>query len=592
MYSFIKEATAKAVIELFGLQIAPNQVQINDTPEEFQGDCTIVLFPFLKASKMPPTQTGEALAKALISAGVAINAYNIVKGFLNLELADAYWFEQFGVALINQSFGTFAPTGRKIMVEYSSPNTNKPLHLGHIRNNLLGYSIAEILKANGHQVIKTNLVNDRGVHICKSMLAWQKFGKGETPESSGLKGDHLVGKYYVEFDKANKAQAKELVATGMAEEDAPKQTPLMKEVQAMLLKWEAGDEEVIALWKKMNQWCYDGFAITYQKMGVDFDIIYYESETYLTGKKMVQEGLSSGLFQMDEKNGSVFIDLTQDGLDRKVLQRGDGTSLYMTQDMGTAQLRYDKYKMDELIYVVGNEQDYHFKVLQTILKKMGKVYANGIYHMSYGMVELPDGKMKSREGTVVDADDLMDEMVQEAKQKSVEAGKALNLSMEEQTKLNNLVGMGALKFFLLKVDPKKKMLFNPAESIDMHGFTGPFIQYAYARMQSIIRKYNDENGLNSLPLATYQFNAEEKKLVRLALQYPSIIKEAALNHSPAVVANYSYALAKAFNHFYAEVSILKSSGDQLHFRIQLLQLISRVLKKSLNLLGIEAPERM
>ncbi|MFM2048226.1 MAG: hypothetical protein RI955_774 [Bacteroidota bacterium] len=488
MFNFLKDTITEIVTENFQQTISPATIQINATPADYVGDCTIVVFPFTKFSKLNPEATGNFFGEKLKEKNSHIESYNVVKGFLNIVFNQQFWLAELSKANADKTFGQLAATGRKVMVEYSSPNTNKPLHLGHIRNNLLGYSIAEILKACGNEVIKTTLVNDRGIHICKSMLAWQKFGNGETPASSGLKGDHLVGKYYVEFDKAYKTEIKNLVATeNISEEDAAKKSLLMKETQQMLLDWEAGKPEVMQLWEKMNNWVYDGFAITYKKLGVNFDKAYYESNTYLLGKTAVAEGLQQGVFVQDEDK-SVWIDLTADGLDRKILQRKDGTSVYITQDIGTAQLKYDDYKMDESIYVVGNEQDYHFKVLQLILKKLDKVYADGIYHLSYGMVELPSGKMKSREGTVVDADDLMDEMIEAAKQKTIELGKLDDgFSEIEKEKLFYTIGMGALKYFLLKVDPKKKMMFNPDESIELQGNTGPFIQYTHARICSILR---------------------------------------------------------------------------------------------------------
>ncbi len=592
MFDFLKIAVEEIVKENFQQNIDANSIQINATPVDYTGDCTIVVFPFTKFSKLNPEATGNFFGEKLKAKNANIESYNVVKGFLNIVFSNNFWLNEFVTAKNNAAFGQSPTTNRKVMVEYSSPNTNKPLHLGHVRNILLGHSISEILKACGNEVIKSTLVNDRGIHICKSMLAWQKFGNGETPASSGLKGDHLVGKYYVEFDKQFKIENLKLKESGWSDEEVAKKNPMMMEAQQMLLDWEAGKPEVIELWKMMNSWVYEGFDTSYKMLGVTFDKTYYESNTYLLGKTAVAEGLQQGVFVQDEDK-SVWIDLTLDGLDRKVLQRKDGTSVYITQDIGTAQLKYDDYEMDESIYVVGNEQDYHFKVLQLILKKLGKIYADGVYHLSYGMVELPNGKMKSREGTVVDADELMAEMMASAKSTTEELGKVEGLNDEEKEKLFYTVGMGALKYFLLKVDPKKKMLFNPAESIDFHGHTGPFIQYTHARICSILRK----NILVRKPLAdcvaAYVMNEAEKKLVQQILQFPTKILEAGKEHNPAHLANYAYALAKEFNSFYAVHSVLKANTEaEIQFRLHLVEMVATVIKKAMHLLGIEVPEKM
>jgi len=513
----------------------------------------------------------------------------VIKGFLNLSIADAYWLNQLYTQILPDSFAVAKPNGKKVMVEYSSPNTNKPLHLGHVRNNLLGFSVAQILAAAGFEVVKANLVNDRGIHICKSMLAWQLFGNGETPESTGMKGDHLVGKYYVIFDKEYKKEIEFLKSEGQTEEEAKKNAPLIKQAQEMLLKWEADDENVINLWKTMNTWVYDGFGKTYKALGVDFDKFYYESNTYLLGKDIVEEGLEKGVF-FQKEDGSVWIDLTPDGLDEKLVRRSDGTSVYMTQDLGTAQLKYDDFRMDESIYVVGNEQDYHFKVLFLILKKLGKSWAKGLYHLSYGMVDLPSGKMKSREGTVVDADDLIGEMEQTAKEQTEALGKTNDFKEEDKLELYHTIGMGALKYFLLKVDPKKRLLFDPNESVDFQGHTGPFIQYTHARIKSVLSRagvaYADK-------LAVEELAAVERDLIVTLSQYPTIISEAAAAYSPAVIANYIYELAKAYNKFYHEKSILQAEDEQLmKFRLQLSAASAKVISNGMGLLGIDVPERM
>ena len=582
--------TVRAVQELFSADIPETQITLQETRKEFDGHITVVVFPVTRFSKKSPEQTGTEIGEWLSRNVQEIQGFNVIKGFLNISLSDAYWISMVNTQLVNSAFGSFPANGKKIMIEYSSPNTNKPLHLGHIRNNLLGYSVAEILKAYGYEVVKANLVNDRGIHICKSMLAWQKYGNGETPASSGLKGDHLVGKYYVIFDKEYKKEIEVLLAEGQTEEEAKKNAPLIKEAQAMLQKWEAGDVDVIQLWKTMNSWVYAGFEKTYTQLGVDFDQFYYESDTYLLGKDIIQEGLDKGVFFRKEDN-SVWIDLTEDGLDEKLVLRGDGTSVYITQDLGTAQLKYDDFKVDESIYVVGNEQDYHFKVLFLILKKLGKSWAEGLYHLSYGMVDLPSGKMKSREGTVVDADDLMSEMLETAKTRTEELGKTEGLEEEEKTALYHTIGMGALKYFLLKVDPKKRLLFDPNESVDFQGHTGPFIQYTHARIKSVLRKAGYDATLalgNPSSLSIY-----EQELVQALGRYPEVLEEAAKEFSPAQLANYAYELAKLYNKFYHEETILKAEDETVkHFRLHLSAVAARIIAESMGLMGIQVPERM
>ena len=595
----LTDSIQKAALELYGSEIDNKLIAFQKTRKEFAGDITLVVFPLTRFSKLSPEATGDVLGNYLISNISEVVDYNVVKGFLNLTVSDGYWFDFFDSIKEIEDFGFHPESGKTEMVEYSSPNTNKPLHLGHVRNNLLGYSVAEILKANGHKVIKVNLVNDRGIHICKSMLAWQKYGNHETPESSGLKGDHLVGKYYVEFDRHYKAEVNSLIASGMPNEEAEKKAPSIIEAQQMLLKWEMGDDQVISLWKTMNEWVYKGFDETYKKLGVDFDKIYYESETYLLGKQIVEEGLNKGVL-FKKEDGSVWIDLTQDGLDQKLLLRSDGTSVYMTQDLGTAVLRAEEFNFEKLIYVVGNEQEYHFKVLKLIFEKMGYAWANGIYHLSYGMVELPHGKMKSREGTVVDADDLVDEMIFSAKEKTLEKGKIEDMDENEAQALYKKIGLGALKYYILKVDPKKKMLFNPEESIDMNGNTGPFIQYTFARINSILRKYKsvpvqmgshaEELGYQTSDLV---MNEKEKELIKFLYEYPNVIQEAGNNYSPALVANYAYELTKLFNQFYHDVPVLKEENEDIRrFRVELSAQTGKVIKSSMRLLGIEVPERM
>ncbi|HLR50761.1 MAG TPA: arginine--tRNA ligase [Candidatus Sphingobacterium stercoripullorum] len=582
--------TEEAIKSLFDATAAPSQLVFQETRKEFEGQVTLVVFPITRLSKKSPEQTAQAIGEYLEKHVEEVISFNVIKGFLNLIIKDSYWSDLLVNNISASAFGTFAKKDTTVMVEYSSPNTNKPLHLGHIRNNLLGYSVAEILKAYGYNVIKANLINDRGIHICKSMLAWQKEGNGETPESTGLKGDHLVGKYYVIFDKRYKEQIRELTAEGMSEEEAEKEAPWIVEAQDMLRRWEAGDQEVLDLWNMMNSWVYKGFDATYNRMGVDFDVNYYESNTYLLGKKLVEEGLESKVF-FKKEDGSVWVDLSDEGLDEKLLLRGDGTSVYMTQDLGTAQLKYDDYNLDQSIYVVGNEQDYHFKVLFSILKKLGKSWASGLHHLSYGMVDLPSGKMKSREGTVVDADDLMDQMFSTAESRTEELGKTDGLDQNEKDSLYELIGQGALKYFLLKVEPKKRLLFNPEESIDFQGHTGPFIQYTHARICSILRKANDEDFSNVDTLQS--LNDSERELVQLLNNYPKVIEQAAQEMSPAHVANYIFELAKLYNKFYHEEPILKAEDKNIKgFRLLLSKSTAQIIKRAMSLLGIAVPERM
>jgi len=586
---FIVKGTLEAVKALYNTDLKESDINLQETRKEFEGEVTVVTFPLTRLSKKSPEQTGNEIGEYLVNNLKEVSKFNVIKGFLNVSLTDAFLLDTFTNEISKADFGKAADNGKKVMVEYSSPNTNKPLHLGHIRNNLLGYSVSEILAANGYDVVKANLVNDRGIHICKSMLAWQKFGNGETPESTGLKGDKLVGNYYVIFDKEYKKQIDELKAQGQSEDDAKKNAPLIKEAQQMLQKWEAGDEEVISLWKTMNSWVYAGFDVTYKKLGVYFDKYYYESDTYLLGKDIIDEGLEKGVFFKKEDN-SVWIDLTADGLDEKLVLRGDGTSVYITQDLGTAELKYKDFGVDESIYVVGNEQDYHFKVLFLILEKLGKSWAKGLYHLSYGMVDLPSGKMKSREGTVVDADDLIQEMVETAKQRTEELGKVEGFSEEEKEKLYNMIGLGALKYFLLKVEPKKRLLFDPNESIDFQGHTGPFIQYTHARICSVLTK----SGVSNFAFSGIEtVTATERELILALNKYLETLQIAAKEHSPAQIANYAYELAKLYNKFYHEEPILKVEDQQLkNFRLALSSATASVIKKSMNLLGIEVPEKM
>ena len=591
----LTEKVQEAVKNLYGIEVNEQQVQLQKTRPEFEGDITLVVFPFVKAARKAPAQVAMEIGETL--KGELVEKYNAVQGFLNLSIAQTYWLAQLQTIANTENYGQQTRTKEDgsqplMMVEYSSPNTNKPLHLGHVRNNLLGYSIAKIQEANGWKVVKTNIVNDRGIHICKSMLAWLKFGNGETPESSGKKGDHLIGDYYVRFDVEYKKQIKELMAQGMDEETAKKEAPLIKEAQAMLLKWEQGDAEVRALWQKMYSWVYAGFEETYRQMGVGFDKIYYESNTYLEGKKEVERGLKEGLFYRRE-DGSVWADLTQNGLDEKLLLRADGTSVYMTQDIGTAKLRFQDYPIDKMVYVVGNEQEYHFKVLSILLDRLGFPFGKELVHFSYGMVELPNGKMKSREGTVVDADDLMAQMIDDAREISKDKVNTLpDITADEANEIARIVGLGALKYFILKVDPRKNMLFNPEESIDFNGNTGPFIQYTYARIQSVLRKAEanhtaqDFSGVKTL-------NDKELALIQRLADFPAAVRQAGNDFSPAVIANYAYSLACDFNSFYHDYSILnESDADVRALRLTLSATVAKVIRSAMSLLGIEVPNRM
>lgn len=588
-------AVLKIINNLYGVEASPTMVQFQKTKKEFEGDITLVVFPFVKTAKKSPEQTGEEIGEKLKYELEFVDSFNVIKGFLNLKINDGFWLNELKAIHANSALGTVSADENSdlMMIEYSSPNTNKPLHLGHIRNNLLGYSIAEIQKANGWNIVKTNIVNDRGIHICKSMLAWQLFGNGETPESSGMKGDHLVGKYYVEFDKHYKAEIKELTAQGMTEEEAKKEAPLIKQAQEMLLKWEQGDAEIRHLWETMNGWVYAGFDTTYKKLGVDFDKIYYESDTYTEGKSKVEEGVAKGVFYQRE-DGSVWADLTGEGLDEKLLLRSDGTSVYMTQDIGTAKLRYEEYPIKKMVYVVGNEQNYHFQVLSILLDKLGFEWGKDLVHFSYGMVELPEGKMKSREGTVVDADDLIEEMVSTARETSQELGKLDGVSEEEAENIARMVGLGALKYFILKVDPRKNMTFNPKESIDFNGNTGPFIQYTHARIKSVLRKA-EEQGIEHSTLTTtnIEISEKEKYLIQLITEFPTIVKQAGEEFSPALIANYIYDLVKEYNQFYHDFSILREENAELkNFRLVISETIASVIKTGMGLLGIDVPERM
>ncbi|MBN8642305.1 MAG: arginine--tRNA ligase [Flavobacteriales bacterium] len=582
----------KAISELFEVEI--DKIEFQSTRKDFEGDITMVIFPLLKVIKGNPVEIGTKIGTYLVENVAEVEKFNVVAGFLNIVISDVYYVNFFNQIKDEEHYGFVHQQANEkaVMVEYSSPNTNKPLHLGHVRNNLLGYSVAEIIKASGKKVYKTQIINDRGIHICKSMLAWQKFGNGQTPESTGLKGDKLVGNFYVQFDKQYKAEINELIAQGKTEDEAKKMAPIIVEAQQMLLDWEAGKPEVIELWKTMNQWVYDGFAQTYKSLGVDFDSYYYESNTYLLGKEVVQFGLEKGIFEKDP-DGSVWIDLTEDGLDRKIVLRSDGTAVYMTQDIGTAIQRVKDFPdVGGMVYTVGNEQDYHFKVLFLILKKLGFDWAESLYHLSYGMVELPTGKMKSREGTVVDADDLMEEMTTTAQTISEELGKLEGYTNEEKAKLFKTIGLGALKYYMLKVDPKKQMMFNPEESVDFNGNTGPFIQYTYARIQSILRKA-DFDYKNVATSVVDALHPKEKELIKQVQLFPEVIQDAAKNHSPALIANYTYDLVKEFNSFYQNVSIL---GEENHtkkvFRVQLSHSVATTIKNAFGLLGIEVPERM
>ena len=590
----LSQQVQSAVKALYNIDATESQIQLQKTRAEFEGNITLVVFPFVKAARKAPAQVAAEIGERLMADGFGLVAkYNAVQGFLNLSISDAFWVEQLKGIDTDENYGRQPDRHQLMMVEYSSPNTNKPLHLGHVRNNLLGYSIAQIQEANGWRVVKTNIVNDRGIHICKSMLAWLKFGNGETPESSGKKGDHLIGDYYVRFDKEYKAQIAELMAKGMDEETAKREAPLMQEAQEMLRKWEANDPEIRGLWAKMNEWVYAGFDETYRRMGVSFDKIYYESNTYLEGKSEVEKGLASGAFYRRE-DGSVWADLTKDGLDEKLLLRSDGTSVYMTQDIGTAKLRFQDYPIDKMVYVVGNEQEYHFKVLSILLDRLGFPFGKELVHFSYGMVELPNGKMKSREGTVVDADDLMDKMVADAKEISKDKVNTLQgITEAEADEIARKVGLGALKYFILKVDPRKNMLFNPAESIDFNGNTGPFIQYTYARIRSVLRKAEASDFRNIDISKCRNIEDKELSLIQRLCEYPSVVRTAGDEFSPAVLCNYAYALACDFNSFYHDLSILNEPDEAKRaLRLLLAKNVAKVLRSAMALLGIEMPERM
>ncbi|HMU47289.1 MAG TPA: arginine--tRNA ligase [Chitinophagaceae bacterium] len=584
----IKPLITETLKKLYGFEAKEAGLTINLTKPEFEGDYTLVLFGFVKQLKKSPEQLGNEIGEALVkNNNTLFTSYNVIKGFLNLAITDQYWIDFLTSNFNNKSFGSKDHNGQKVMVEYSSPNTNKPLHLGHLRNNFLGWSVAQILKESGYETVKSCVVNDRGIHICKSMIAWQHFAHGATPQSTGIKGDHFVGDYYVKFNDEYKKQVDELISAGMKKEEAEKEAPIMKETQQMLLDWETGKPEVIDLWKKMNGWVYDGFDITYKRIGSDFAKMYYESETYLPGKKFVEEGLKEGVF-FKKEDGSVWIDLSAEGLDEKLVLRKDGTSVYITQDLGLAQQKYEEFKYDQSIYVIADEQNYHMKVLKLILQKLGKPYAEGIYHLSYGMVELPSGRMKSREGTVVDADDLIEEMVNVARSKTEELGKVKDFSEAELKELYDTLALGALKFFLLRVDPKKRMIFNPEESIDFHGFTGPFVQYTHARIKSILRKSTGGSGKPGNGLLKL-----EKDLIVLLEQYPAIIEQAVAEHNPSVIAIYVFNLAKTFNTFYTEHSVLNAESDKKkNLRLMLSELTANTIASGMSLLGIKVPERM
>lgn len=595
----IEQQIAGSVIagikELYGAEVTPAQVQLQKTKKEFKGHLTLVVFPFLRMSKKAPEQTAQEIGEYLVKNEPAVAEYNVIKGFLNLTVACSCWIDLLNNIQADKNYGIVpvAENAPLVMIEYSSPNTNKPLHLGHVRNNLLGYSLSRIMAANGNKVIKTNIVNDRGIHICKSMLAWQKWGNGATPESTGKKGDHLIGDFYVLFSNKLKEETAALEAKGMTKEEAEAASPLMQEAREMLRKWEAGDEEVRALWKMMNDWVYAGFDETYKMLGVDFDKIYYESNTYLEGKKKVLEGLEKGIFYRRE-DGSVWADLQNEGLDEKLLLRQDGTSVYMTQDIGTAKLRFDDFPINKMIYVVGNEQNYHFQVLSILLDKLGFEFGKGLVHFSYGMVELPEGKMKSREGTVVDADDLMEEMINTAREISQELGKLDGLSKKEAEDIARMVGLGSLKYFILKVDPRKNMTFNPKESIDFNGNTGPFIQYTYARICSVLRKAAEQGiALPEVLPTDFEISDKEEGLIQMVANFAQEVKEAGETYSPACIANYTYDLVKEYNQFYHDFSILRESDEKLKvFRLVLSANVAKVVKEGMALLGIEVPERM
>ncbi len=591
----LKNAVEKAVSELYQAEINTNSIQFQKTKKEFEGDMTLVVFPFVKMAKKSPEQTGMEIGEKLKSELNIVESFNVIKGFLNIKIDAPFWLNELKEIHLDKSYGRKNPDDNAdlMMIEYSSPNTNKPLHLGHIRNNLLGYSISEIQKANGWNVVKTNIVNDRGIHICKSMLAWQLFGNDETPENSGMKGDHLVGKYYVEFDKHYKAEIKELMDKGLSEDEAKKEAPLIKQAQEMLLKWEQGDPQTVNLWKMMNGWVYTGFDETYEKLGVSFDKIYYESQTYLAGKDEVLRGVEEKIFNQRD-DSSVWANLTDNGLDEKLLLRADGTSVYMTQDIGTAKIRYEEYPIKKMVYVVGNEQNYHFQVLSILLDKLGFEWGKDLVHFSYGMVELPEGKMKSREGTVVDADDLVEEMVSTARETSQELGKLDGVSESEAENIARIVGLGALKYFILKVDPRKNMVFNPKESIDFNGNTGPFIQYTHARIKSVLRKA-EEQGIDHTELknSNIEISEKEKYLIQLITEFPTIVKQAGEEFSPALIANYIYDLVKEYNQFYHDFSILREENEELkNFRLVISETVANIIKTGMGLLGIEVPERM
>jgi len=589
IYQEIQDAVSTGFPALFGSDLPAAPLTINETPKEFTGDLTLVVFPLLKATKKNPEESARIIGEYLVNNMASVTDFNVIKGFLNLTISDAYWLNYLQAP---EQHHTISPKQEKVLIEYSSPNTNKPLHLGHIRNNVLGYALAGIYQANGYPVVKANLINDRGIHICKSMLAWQKFGNGETPTSSGLKGDKLVGKYYVAFDKAYKQEIDALVQEGMPKEEAEKKAPILLEAQEMLRAWEQGDDAVISLWKTMNQWVYDGFAITYKNLGVDFDQYYYESNTYLLGKDIVEDGLARGVF-FKKEDGSVWIDLTADGLDQKLVLRADGTSVYITQDIGTADLKYRDFQMQQSIYVVGNEQDYHFKVLKLILQKLGKPYADGIQHFSYGMVDLPSGKMKSREGTVVDADDLMEDMIANAREQTEALGKIEDFTEAEKQALFHTIGLGALKFFLLRVDPKKRILFDPKESIDLHGYTGPFVQYTYARTRSILRKAQEQQLTTAAEATTHPLHTTEKELTKALYKYPFILEDSCKEMNPAKMVDYAYELAKTYNKFYHDCPILAAENKaEQQRRLQLTRHTGDTIRQCFAIVGIEVPERM
>jgi arginyl-tRNA synthetase len=592
--TLINQTTKAALKDLYNFVAEENQIQIQNTRKDQEGDITVVVFPFLRLSKKSAEETGREIGEYIMQQVNIVQSFNIIKGFLNLTIANEYWLENLISAYNDAKFGLVLPevNSETVMIEYSSPNTNKPLHLGHIRNNLLGYSISEILKANGKKVVKTNIVNDRGIHICKSMYAWQKWGNGKTPENSGMKGDHLVGEFYVEFDKQYKIEITELVNQGFSKEEAESKAPSILAARELLIKWEANDPDILDLWKMMNGWVYKGFDLTYKKLGVDFDKIYYESETYLIGKEEVLRGVRENVFYQKADN-SVWADLTDDGLDQKILLRSDGTSVYITQDIGTAKMRYNDFNIDKMVYVVGNEQNYHFQILAVLLNKLGFQWGSDLYHFSYGMVELPSGKMKSREGTVVDADDLIDEMIQVARDMSVELGKLESLSKTEAENTFRMIAMGALKYYILKVDPRKNMMFNPTESIDFNGNTGPFIQYTYARIKSVLRKAEMNNISVNNSIKLNSLSVKEKDLLKRITLFPEVVKEAGDNYSPAIIANYCYELVKEFNQFYHDCSILSEPDEDIrNFRLVLSATVAKIVNNGMHLLGIEMPERM